>query len=304
MWLVLGLSLMSFLVFTIGAALSDRYLRYYALCVLALSGLRFVFERYCRPNEFQQLLLVYGPIGCALAEYSIYRLLIRKKVLLSAENLVSRVFFFPLVLFTLFVFQVYLRRIWITPSLAILSLSITLWGSKIRDKYIRTFSLFILFYTAVRFSLIDDYSILSKPVQWLLIALVLSLIYAVYFIFRSLEKKGELEAYERQLVKPLFYASSLLLVIEIFKYVKEIWVALSLGLAGALLFAAGFLIKEKVFRHGGFIIFGIALLRIMIVDLAGLPMVYKIVSFIVLGTLFLGVSFFYTRYASASRQEK
>jgi uncharacterized membrane protein len=62
-----------------------------------------------------------------------------------------------------------------------------------------------------------------------------------------------------------------------------------------VLFIVGFLIKEKIFRQAGFIIFAITLVRIAFVDIAGLVVVYKIVSFIILGLLFLGISFIYTR---------
>ncbi len=67
------------------------------------------------------------------------------------------------------------------------------------------------------------------------------------------------------------------------------------------LFVTGFLAKDRSFRMGGFIVFGITLMRVIFVDLAGLAVFYKIVSFIVLGILFLAISFVYTKYFKNTR---
>ncbi len=105
-------------------------------------------------------------------------------------------------------------------------------------------------------------------------------------------------------VNLLFYTSSFLVVLAIFQHIKNIWITVSLGVAGVTLFVTGFLIKEKIFRHGGFIIFGITLARIAFVDLSGLPIIYKIISFIILGILFLGVSLIYTKYTVEKLNQK
>jgi len=305
LWLTFGLSFESLLIFTLGALLLDKYIRWYALAILVLAGMRFCFyDRYRGVGELQQLFLVYGPIACTFAEYFIYRKLTRKSLIPEAEAWLAKFLFFAATSLLVFAIVVYVQQIWITLSLAIVAILALLWGVKISDKYIRIYSLLVLLFAAVRFSLIDKYYNLSKLFQWSLICAKLACAYAAYFIYRALDKKSRIDESEKFLVSPLFYVSSFLVVVTIFKYIKDIWVAVALGVAGVFLFVTGFLIKEKIFRHGGFIIFGIALARIVFVDLSGPPIIYKIISFIMLGILFLGISFIYTKYITEKLNQK
>ncbi len=304
LWLTFGLSFESLLIFALGALLLDKYIRWYALAILSLAGVRFCFlDRFRDVSELRQLLFVYGPIACAFTEYSIYRGLNRKS-LISKEIFVTKLLFFAATSVLVFAIVVYSQQIWITFSLAMVAILALLWGVKISDKYIRIYSLLILLLVAVRFSFIDNYYGLNKLFQWLLIWAKLSCAYAAYFIYRAIDKESQIDESEKLLVSPLFYASSFLVVLAIFKYIKDIWVSVSLGVVGVLLFSTGFLIKDKTFRHGGFIIFGITLARIVFVDLSGLPIIYKIISFIILGILFLGVSFIYTKYTTEKLDER
>lgn len=297
LWLTLGLSIESLLIFAVGALLLDKYIRWYALAILALVGMRFCFyHKYPNVSELQQLFLVYGPVVCAFGEYFIYRKLNKKSLIPEPEIYAHKILFFAAVSLFIFATVVHVQQIWITLSIAIVAILSLLWGVKISDKCVRIYSLLILIFVAVRFSFIDNYYGLSKIFQWLLILAKVACAYTAYFIYRGLNKKTQLDESEQSLINPIFYASSLLAVLAIFKYVLDIWVAVALGTAGVVLFTAGFLIKDKVFRHGGFIIFAITLARVVIVDLSGLAMIYKIISFIVIGVLFLGVSFIYTKY--------
>jgi uncharacterized membrane protein len=105
-----------------------------------------------------------------------------------------------------------------------------------------------------------------------------------------------LEVYEKDILPVVCVLSTVLFTVAMFKFVSYSWVSLALGLEGVVLFVSGFLVKDKIFRWGGFALFGITIARIVLVDMANLPIIYKIVSFIVLGVLFLGVSFIYTKY--------
>lgn len=299
LWLTLGLSCESLLIFAVGALLLDKYIRWYALVVLTLAGMRFCFYgQYRNVSELQQLFLVYGPVACFLVEYIIYRKLNRRSLLLASEIWLSKILFFAAASLLVFAIVVYVQQVWITLSIAIVSILALIWGIKISDKHIRIYSLLLLLFAAERFSLIDKYYNLSKLFQWSLILAKLACAYIAYFFYRALNKKLRLDEYEESLVTSLFYASSFLVALTIFQYIKNIWVTVSLGVFGVMLFAAGFLIKEKIFRHGGFIIFAITLARVAFVDLSGLAIIYKIISFIILGILFLGVSFIYTKYTA------
>jgi uncharacterized membrane protein len=305
LWLTFGLSLESLLIFILGVLLLDKYIRWYALVILVLAGMRFCFyDRYRGASALQQLFLVYGPILCAFAEYFIYRRLNRKLLIPEAQAWPAKLLFFAAASLLVFAIVMYVQQAWITLGLAIVAISALFWGVKISDKHIRLYSLLILFLAAVRFSFIDTYYGLNKLFQWLFICAKSACAYAAYFIYRALDKKVGIDEPEKHLVSPLFYASSFLVSLAIFKYIKDIWVAVSFGIFGVFLFVTGFLIKDKIFRLGGFIIFGITLARVIFVDLSGLPIIYKIISFIILGILFLGISFIYTKYTTEKLDQK
>jgi uncharacterized membrane protein len=74
------------------------------------------------------------------------------------------------------------------------------------------------------------------------------------------------------------------------------WISLSLGLASVVVILAGFFAGNKTERMGGMVLLALTLGRVVLVDLSGLDIIFKIVTLIVLGVLFLGVSYVYTRF--------
>ncbi|WP_434383069.1 DUF2339 domain-containing protein [Melittangium boletus] len=72
-------------------------------------------------------------------------------------------------------------------------------------------------------------------------------------------------------------------------------VTLAWGLAASLLFLLGFTVRERWYRFAGLGVLGLALARLLFVDLSGLPPNQRILTFLVLGALLLAVSFIYTR---------
>lgn len=89
---------------------------------------------------------------------------------------------------------------------------------------------------------------------------------------------------------------ALFLLHAIFYYSTPSLITLALGVAGLAFFVPGFRYRDKTLRYAGLIMFAAAVLRIGVVDIAGLSILYKIISFILLGLILLGVSFFYTRF--------
>lgn len=75
------------------------------------------------------------------------------------------------------------------------------------------------------------------------------------------------------------------------KIITVIW-----SFEGTLIVLAGFLFKKQVLRLTGMVILLLAILRIFIIDLSFLETIYRIVSFIVLGIILMGISFVYTKY--------
>ncbi|MBI4803024.1 MAG: DUF2339 domain-containing protein [Elusimicrobia bacterium] len=90
---------------------------------------------------------------------------------------------------------------------------------------------------------------------------------------------------------------ALFLLHAIFFYASSSLITLSLGVSGLFFFAPGFRFKDKPLRYAGLLMFAAAVLRIGVVDIAGLPILYKIISFIIMGLILLAVSYIYTRFA-------
>jgi hypothetical protein len=70
----------------------------------------------------------------------------------------------------------------------------------------------------------------------------------------------------------------------------------ALGIEGAALLAAGFLLGERVFRLSGLVLFLVCIAKLFIHDLRQLDMSSRILSFVVLGLMLIGASWVYTRF--------
>ena len=65
---------------------------------------------------------------------------------------------------------------------------------------------------------------------------------------------------------------------------------------GLAVTAAGFLLRERTLRLSGLGLVVLCLVKGIVIDLAGIDPIFRIVSFIVLGAILVGISFAYTRY--------
>jgi len=185
---------------------------------------------------------------------------------------------------------------WLTLSLFIEALVLSVAGNLWKDRYLRAYAFFAIVIASYRFCLIDSYPWASDIVRWIFICIEVLIAYCMYFIFRKLRNKSLLEFYEADIFQGIFVIATALLTWAMFKYVAYSWISIALGLEGMVLFVAGFLVKDRIFRWAGFSLFAITIVRVIFVDMSQLAIIYKIVSFIVLGILFLGVSFIYTKY--------
>lgn len=70
--------------------------------------------------------------------------------------------------------------------------------------------------------------------------------------------------------------------------------------AGALIFL-GWKQKSALLRWQALILFGLVVLKVFVFDLASLDRAYRILSFLVLGSVLLGISFLYTKRAAKGR---
>ncbi len=192
----------------------------------------------------------------------------------------------------------------LTFALSLEALALFLFGAWLKDRPLRIYAVIILLIAYVRFCCIDTYVGMSEPLKWFTVVSELVIFYTIYFLYKLLKDKAAASELERTLIKVIFTVSTLMLIFTNYHYISSSWISLSLGISGLLLFIAGFLLKDRFFRVGGFVVFGLTIARVILTDLSVLPMIYKIISFIILGLAFLGVSFIYTNYSKPNRPEE
>jgi uncharacterized membrane protein len=95
-----------------------------------------------------------------------------------------------------------------------------------------------------------------------------------------------------------FYSllASLLLAVLLFYEVSGGMLTMVWGLEALLLLGAGFPLRDRVQRLSGLALFMICVLKLFLYDLRELETVNRILSFIVLGVILVGVSWIYTRF--------
>jgi uncharacterized membrane protein len=137
---------------------------------------------------------------------------------------------------------------------------------------------------------------LRQDQRFLIITLNALLPTITYYVAKYLKKSRELpDAFESE-NQVLFAAAGLVLAVSAFRFLEPNWISLTLGVLGVLFILIGFAGQEKVERTGGLVLLGVTLLRVVFYDLAGLPIIFKIITFIILGVLFIGVSYIYNRF--------
>lgn len=77
---------------------------------------------------------------------------------------------------------------------------------------------------------------------------------------------------------------------------RNMWFSIVWALYSSLLMVIGFLREYKLFRTMALVLFGITILKVFFMDLSYLTGFPRILSFIILGFLLLGVGFIYNRY--------
>jgi uncharacterized membrane protein len=91
-------------------------------------------------------------------------------------------------------------------------------------------------------------------------------------------------------------AATLLLSIVLFGRVSGSLLTVAWGCQGLALLAVGFTLGQRVLRLQGLALLFICILKLFLYDLRNLETLYRILSFVALGVILLGVSWIYTRF--------
>ncbi len=120
--------------------------------------------------------------------------------------------------------------------------------------------------------------------------------FIIYYALQYLQKSKIKELLIDGEENVLLVASILVLIFNVHSYVYPQWISLVLGLSSVLIILVGFFNENKNERIGGIILLGITLVRVFMVDLSDLNIIFKIITFMVLGCLFLGISYVYNKF--------
>jgi uncharacterized membrane protein len=87
-----------------------------------------------------------------------------------------------------------------------------------------------------------------------------------------------------------------LLTVLLFYEVSGSLLTVCWGVEGVALLIAGFPLNDRVFRLSGLTLFLLCIMKLFMYDLRHLETMYRILSFITLGLILVGVSWIYTRF--------
>ncbi len=139
--------------------------------------------------------------------------------------------------------------------------------------------------------------LLSQHTDWWVSAAIVALLYGMSGYYRSLSE-GDRAGDEGFWRDGYTAAGSVLLTMLLWVEVHAQWVSLAWAGEGLVLVIAGFLLRDKLFRISGLTVFGLLVLKILFVDLAGAETIYRILSFIGAGIMLLAASFGYTQFTA------
>jgi uncharacterized membrane protein len=91
----------------------------------------------------------------------------------------------------------------------------------------------------------------------------------------------------------------IVLVLAAVSTVHHRWYSLIWGAEALLFIVTGLYMRQPQYRYGGLILFCVVLTKLFLIDTLGLPIVFKILSFIGLGLVLLAASYVYTRLSSS-----
>jgi len=102
----------------------------------------------------------------------------------------------------------------------------------------------------------------------------------------------------------LFFSAlaTLLLTTLLFHEVSGSILTVAWGLEAVSLLIVGFPLKDRIFRLSGLALFLVCILKLFLYDLRQLETGYRILSFIALGMILMGVSWIYTRFRDRIQQ--
>jgi hypothetical protein len=138
------------------------------------------------------------------------------------------------------------------------------------------------------------------PVSILTVAAVIASFYAAELLAprapASLASGENFQGFEAHARFLFSWLGTLLLAALLFHEVSDRMRTVAWGLQGLGLLSAGLPLRERAMRLAGLVLLLVCVLKLFVWDLRNLEMPFRILSFLVLGVILIGVSFVYSRY--------
>lgn len=122
----------------------------------------------------------------------------------------------------------------------------------------------------------------------------IALLIAVHVVFRL--RSTAAEGREAKIPPLHLCAAAILAATLIFQEVSGSVLTVAWGAEALILLGAGFVFRERPLRLQGLALFLVCILKLFVYDLRNLETPYRILSFVALGLILLGVSWVYTRF--------
>jgi len=130
---------------------------------------------------------------------------------------------------------------------------------------------------------------------------VIGCLYVAGVAAGRLTREGLTQA-ERRVDAIMLVTATVLLVGLIADELRPSLITAVWGLIGLVLLVAGFLARERVLRLSGLVVLAVCVLKLFLYDLRELEALARVMSFVVLGLVLLGVSWVYTRFGEQIRR--
>jgi uncharacterized membrane protein len=184
---------------------------------------------------------------------------------------------------------------WICPVLSLEALLLVMLSVHLNIKRLRGYAYAALSLLAVCFMLNDIFG-LSTLKHWTIILTNVGIFFAIYVLLKHYVAQNKLVMFFIHEAAAVLVGGTLMLMFAIYQHVPHQWISLALGTSGVGLIAMGIMARDKIERSLGLVLLGLTFVRVIMVDLSGLDIIFKIISFITIGLLFLGISFIYNRF--------
>ena len=154
---------------------------------------------------------------------------------------------------------------------------------------------YLAFLSAAIVFMTEGIYVASSFLKWFIIGVDVLVFFAIYYAVKYLCRTKKISLIFNREETLAFWAGIVLLVFTIFEYISTQWISLTLGVAGVVIILIGLFNKDKIERFGGLILLTLTFGRVILIDLAELDVIFKIITFIILGILFSGISYIYNR---------